>query len=151
MGNTGVPNQADSNLTRLVREMLSEQRPLGAYKIAQLIAQHTGRPAYANTVYRIIAPMVRAGEVIPVASAKGWVLADCRWDQRLILLCEQCQIAEQVPATSIAEALHVLCSDQCFYPQQNCLEVLGLCQNCGVQADDCANRLHPHFRGAGTK
>jgi Fe2+ or Zn2+ uptake regulation protein len=130
-----VPKQIETELTRLVRATLSEQAPLGAYRIAEMLAEQTGRAAYANTVYRIIAPMVQDGEVIAIASAKGWILADRRWEHRLILLCEQCGLAEQLPAPGVAGALHAICVGLNFRPRQSCLEVLGLCRNCCGQAE----------------
>jgi Fur family zinc uptake transcriptional regulator len=129
-----MPLSGDTHLASLVRELLDEQRPQGAYEIARRLAERVGRPGYANTVYRIIAPMVQRGEVVAIASAKGWVLADRRWEHRLILLCEQCGLAQQTPLLDAGDALLAMCSDLSFRPHQICLELVGLCQRCDAAA-----------------
>lgn len=134
-----VPGQSETELTLLVRAALSEHTPIGAYRIAQVLKEQTGKPGYANTVYRIIAPMVRAGEVIALAAVKGWVLADARWTSRLILLCTRCQTAQQVPAAGAADAVNTLCLNHDFVPKRTCFEVIGLCRNCSGQLDQEAN------------
>lgn len=122
--------KVETRLTQLLRAALSHRTPLGAYHLAQLLTQQTGRRGYANTVYRIIAPLVASGEVIPIALVKGWVLAESCSRASLILLCERCHDAQQIPAAGVQNALHAICAANRFVPKRCCIEVLGVCQQC---------------------
>jgi Fur family zinc uptake transcriptional regulator len=125
-----MPAPHETELTRLVRATLSHSRPLGAYTIAQLLSAQTGRRGYANTVYRVIGPLVAAGEVIPLACVKGWVLAKNDGAPALILFCDHCHHVEQVTAADAHCALQCLLSEKQFSPDCVHLEMIGRCAEC---------------------
>jgi Fur family zinc uptake transcriptional regulator len=125
-----MPATHETELTRLVRATLSYSKPLGAYAIAQLLSAQTGRRGYANTVYRVIGSLVAAGEVIPLACVKGWILAKNDGALAMMLVCDHCHRVEQVAAADAHCALQCLCTDKQFSPACIHVEMIGRCAEC---------------------
>ena len=115
----------------LIRKTLAHSRtPLGAYRIAALLEQETGRRGYANSVYRAIVPLVDAGELIAVNLAKGWILAENPGKPTVLLFCSDCNEIIQVLKPEAFEAVRSICEHNRFTPTTLCIEMRGFCARC---------------------
>ncbi|NJO33304.1 MAG: hypothetical protein HC869_09315 [Rhodospirillales bacterium] len=110
--------------------MRQSTKPLGAYAIMDALGKETGEKNYANSIYRVLVPLVANGEAIHVVSAKGWIAADPEHGPAVVLLCAQCGQAEAVCDTQAVEAVNKFCAERGFTPNGVAIELVGCCAQC---------------------
>lgn len=108
-------------------------RPLGAYQLARKLTQASGQPHHPNSVYRVLHGLMQDGQVVPVATTKGWVAKQLP-DRvpALVLLCRKCGNASQLPAAGVEDDIAPILARWSFRPRQVHIEVLGHCKACSV-------------------
>lgn len=85
------------------------------------------------TVYRALEALQLQGQVHRIESLNGFV--PCHRHEHkphaaAFVVCNKCNIAEEIDLGSIDSLLLELCSKRGFTPQRQTLEILGLCKNC---------------------
>ena len=129
-----IPPATDQKLSGRVLELLKEApRPIGAYAIARRIDSITGQSCHANSVYRVLDRLMAEGQVVAVRSLKGWMINRQPADARtIVLLCTDCGLVSQIPASMVETPLRQLLQAQRFELSQLYLEVPGRCKTCSA-------------------
>lgn len=107
------------------------ERPLGAYQLARKLTEASGYPHHPNSVYRVLHNLMLEEQVLPVATAKGW-LAKHLPGPVVVLLCRKCGNAAQLPAGNVEADIDRRLAACQFRPRQLHLEVLGRCRACSA-------------------
>lgn len=116
---------------RVLRILIEEQRPLGAYDILQRLSAEVENPK-AQTVYRAIQFWHQEGFIHCIDSLKAYVvcLHGHHIGQAQFLICNQCDFVKELegvmdfaPATQSARSIN-------FSVSHYTLEVKGLCSQC---------------------
>ncbi len=116
---------------RVLKILLTEKKPLGAYDILQRLSREIENPK-PPTVYRAIQFWHQEGFIHCIDSLKSYVACSHghHVDQIQFLICSKCDFVKEleclVDVSSISTAAHMI-----DFSIQNCtLEFKGLCTNC---------------------
>lgn len=121
---------------RVLWVLAQERRPLGVYEIARRLVLSTERTHHSNSIYRVLDTLMAQGKVVPIASAKAWILnRQPEAKSSIILLCSECGVASQLAADAVDETLARLLAERRFEPRQRHVELKGRCRKCSGQGD----------------
>lgn len=124
------------NFTKVRREvlraLLANHRPLGAYEIIDVLARDQARPA-PITVYRALDFLMANGLVHRIESRNAFLA--CAHDHETaamvaFLICECCGAVGEMPAARVAQSLVDAASETGFAPKLSVVEITGLCAHC---------------------
>jgi Fur family zinc uptake transcriptional regulator len=106
---------------------------LGAYEIADALADDEGRRLAPITIYRALDFLIARGLAHRLASRNAYVA--CRQGHRAkdlaaFLICEGCGVVEERSARSLSSAASQLIDDARFQPSEKMLEISGRCACC---------------------
>ena len=129
--------RAGVRLTDLRKQVLEliwqSHKPLGAYTLMEMLAQSSGRKRVAPpTVYRALDFLLEQGLIHKVHSLNAFV--GCSNPKRghsdALFICLSCGFTEEVPSSSIQQAINLSASQQRFAVKAKVLEITGYCANC---------------------
>ncbi len=119
-------------IRRHVLELISaNHKAIGAYELLDLFRQQDPK-AKPVTIYRALDFLIESGLVHKIESLNAFIacLQAGYQHKSAILICDQCQNAYEIDATSVYEKLFALSEAVQFKPQCLTLELHGLCANC---------------------
>lgn len=129
-------------IRRKVLEALQATRgALGAYDLADALADEGGRRLAPITIYRALDFLMAQGLAHRLASRNAYLA--CRHqhgpdDLVAFLICEACGEVEEEPAPGLAGALSQVLAGARFDPHLRVLEVSGRCAHCRPEPADRA-------------
>jgi Fur family zinc uptake transcriptional regulator len=130
-----------ARLTPMRREVLealyATHRPLGAYDIAEILAQKDGRRLAPITIYRSLDFLMEHGLAHRLASRNAFVACPHghgTGDLVAFLICETCGGVDEMSSAGVAGAISGLLAEQEFEPQRQVLEISGRCAHCRGRA-----------------
>jgi Fur family transcriptional regulator, zinc uptake regulator len=130
-----------ARLTAMRREVLealyATHRPLGAYDIAELLAQKDGRRLAPITIYRALDFLMEQGLAHRLASRNAFIACPhghAAADLVAFLICESCGGVDEMSSSGVAGAISDLLHREGFEPQRQILEISGRCGHCRGQA-----------------
>ncbi len=130
-----------ARLTPMRREVLealyATHRPLGAYDLAEVLAQKGGRRLAPITIYRALDFLMEQGLAHRLASRNAFVA--CPHGHRTgelvaFLICEACGGVDEMSSSGVAGAISDMLAKERFEPQLQVLEISGRCAHCRGQA-----------------
>src|ERR671932_28862 len=119
-----------ARLTPMRREVLealyATHRPLGAYDIAEILAQKDGRRLAPITIYRSLDFLMEQGLAHRLASRNAFIA--CPHGHRAgdlvpFLICDVCGGVDEMSSSGVAGAISGLLTEQDFEPQRQVLEI----------------------------
>ena len=122
----------------LLKVLALEQRPLGAYVIAERLGALQERRIAPALAYRGLKFLVDAGLVARLESQNSYVLCaypDCGHDC-VFLICKSCDWVEEVVDEDVVKRLADDAESAGFVPERQVIEVMGQCQSCQLAAND---------------
>jgi Fur family transcriptional regulator, zinc uptake regulator len=131
--------QLRDTVLRILRE---SDAPLGAYEIVKRVAILRGGTCHANSVYRVLSPLIQSGEVQSIVTTRSFKLTDPGTETPIWCLCQKCKTSRPISASPIHQALDAAARAKLFQPVQNYVELIGICSDC-VKSD-------PHQTAAAT-
>ena len=126
-------------IRRRVLETLQATRgSLGAYEIAEALADEEGRRLAPITIYRALEFLIAQGLAHRVASRNAFIA--CAHGHRpeelvAILICEACGEVEERTAPGLTTALSQLLGHARFDPHLKSLEIAGRCTRCSTRSE----------------
>jgi Fur family transcriptional regulator, zinc uptake regulator len=119
-------------LAKAILQVVKESpQPIGAYDIAAKLARQSRKAVHANSVYRCLADLGRAGHVRQIASTKGFVPVTPRDGRKVIwLIRQECHRTETACATDCYSLLEKVTRDRGFRAETFIIELLGQCAAC---------------------
>lgn len=121
---------------RVFELVWQSHKPLGAYDILGVLSSEDGRRAAPPTVYRALDFLLENGLVHRIASLNAYV--GCNHPgmahEGHFLICRDCHIAQELPHSTIDEAILKAAKQAGFSVERQTVEVLGLCASCGAKA-----------------
>lgn len=123
-------------LTPLRRDLLemlaSEQKPLGAYDIAERLGTRLERRVAPTIAYRGLDFLVEIGLVTRLESQNAYVL--CAYPDYLhdcmFLACTSCDWVEEIVDQDVATLLENDAKNASFVTERRVIEVQGQCKTC---------------------
>lgn len=129
-----------ARLTPMRREVLealyATHRPLGAYDLAEVLAQKDGRRLAPITIYRALDFLMKEGLAHRLASRNAFIACPHghgAGDLVAFLICETCGGVDETSSAGVAGAISDLLTDEGFEPQLQILEISGRCAHCRGQ------------------
>lgn len=117
---------------RVLELVWQSHKPLGAYDILGVLSTEDGRRAAPPTVYRALDFLLENGLIHRIASLNAYV--GCNHPgvahEGHFLICRECHIAQELPHSSIDQAILAAAKQAGFTVEQQTVEVLGLCYAC---------------------
>ena len=116
--------------------LYATHRPLGAYDIAEALAEGRGRLA-PITIYRALDFLIAQGLVHRLASRNAFVACPhghASRDLVAFLICEACGGVDELSPAGLRRAVSHLLQEQGFEPQLQVLEISGRCAHCRAPA-----------------
>ena len=129
---------ADERLTpaRLAAyaELLASGRPVSAYELIALLEDRQQRKIAPPTVYRHLDFLMRVGLVHRLESTQSYLPCDHpeHTHESRYLICSSCGRAEEVESKSLESLLHKIADQRGFQPENNVVEIKGLCERCST-------------------
>ena len=134
--------ERNSRLTQIREQVLaiiwSSHKPVGAYAILDELSQHNQRAPAPPTVYRALDFLLENNLVHRIASLNAFVgcNAPSQHHEGHFLICQGCNIAIEVEAPAINNAITDAGSRLNFTVTHQCVEVAGYCNQCRKNTDD---------------
>lgn len=123
-----------TDIRRQVLQTLYEtHRPLGAYDLAETLANRSKRRIAPITIYRAIDFLLEQGFVHRLATKNAFIACPHRHgpgDAVVFLLCEACGGVDEASTTAVDAALGKMLKDVRFAPRSQVVEIAGLCSHC---------------------
>jgi Fur family zinc uptake transcriptional regulator len=120
-------------LRRLVLQAVaSSHKPLGAYKIMDLLARGRRRPAPV-TVYRALDFLMKHGFVHRIESRNAYFACARNHDDEAIvaiLVCESCGAVGEASTAAMGQLVAGVARKAGFKPSMSVIEIAGTCANC---------------------
>lgn len=118
---------------RVFETLQSTGSSLGAYEIADALADDEGRRLAPITIYRALDFLIAQGLAHRLASHNAYVA--CRHghgpgEPVAFLICEDCRTVEERVSPGLSAALSHLLRDARFEPHRKMLEISGRCGRC---------------------
>ncbi|MEM9243749.1 MAG: Fur family transcriptional regulator [Pseudomonadota bacterium] len=121
-----------TKLRRRVLELIwTNHKPVGAYQLLKALKTTDDMPA-PPTVYRALDFLLQQGFIHRIASLNAFI-GCCFADRQHVsqfLICNHCHNATELHDKRISGLIYKSAHDQDFKPQQQVLEVFGLCHSC---------------------
>jgi Fur family zinc uptake transcriptional regulator len=126
------PRQDLSGIRGKILELLvATGQPVSAYWLIEELRSQ-GTSVVPPTVYRALNFLRRSGLAHRIESLNAFVAcAHPGHDhQEQFLICTECGFAEELSDTTITELLHAKAIEQNFRPEQQIVEITGVCRHC---------------------
>ena len=130
-----------ARLTPMRREVLealyATHRPLGAYDIAEVLAQKGGRRLAPITIYRALDFLIGQGLVHRLASRNAFIACPHGHgphDLVAFLICERCDGVDELSCADLTDAVSRALAGEGFEPHLQVLEISGACAHCQGRA-----------------
>lgn len=114
----------------IIQILRSRENPLGAYEIATQVAKIKGGKCHANSVYRILAPMIESGDVQSIAITHSFALVETGPRALIWCVCKICRSFHPLDAEAVHQSLDIAAEAEGFRPAVRHVELIGLCPNC---------------------
>lgn len=114
----------------IINVLRSNERPLGAYDIARQVSQIKGRKCHANSIYRVLGAMIRAGKVHYIATMHSFALIDEGPAKPLWCICQGCNTCRPLDADRLHQSLDKAARSCGFRPVRQHVEMIGICADC---------------------
>jgi Fe2+ or Zn2+ uptake regulation protein len=114
----------------IIQILRSSERPLGAYDIATQIARVKGGKYHANSVYRILTPMIQCGDVQSIAITHSFALVETGPRALIWCVCKICRSFHPLDAEAVHRSLDTAARAEGFRPSLRHVELIGQCSNC---------------------
>ncbi|WP_286240693.1 Fur family transcriptional regulator [Neptuniibacter halophilus] len=120
----------------VLRSIWQSHKPLGAYELLPTLAE-AGFNSAPPTVYRALDFLQEQGLVHRIALLNAFIGCPHPGEQHesSFLICKQCNNAVEIDTDNIVQAIAGQARKLGFQPEQQSIEVLGLCPRC-QQGDD---------------
>ena len=136
--------QQGARLTDLRQQVLvliwQSHRPLGAYTLMDMLAEASSRRVAPPTVYRALEFLLDLGLIHRINSLNAYIgCSDPQSHQQqrqsinYFVICRQCQDSREIIDKPLAQQIYQASSHDGFEPQQQWLEVSGICAECQQQ------------------
>ena len=128
------PRQDLSGVRGKILELLvTTGQPVSAYWLIEELRTQ-GTSVVPPTVYRALNFLRRSGLAHRVESLNAFVAcAHPGHDhQEQFLICSDCGFAEELSDTAISDLLHIKATAQGFRPEQQIVEIAGVCRDCAA-------------------
>ncbi len=129
-------------MTPLRRELLdmleSQQKPLGAYNIAERLSARLKRRIAPAAAYRGLDFLVEMGLVARLECRNAFILSafpDCLHDC-IFLVCKTCDRVEEIVDHDVATLLEDDAKNAGFITERRVIEILGQCKSCLTAEND---------------
>jgi Fur family transcriptional regulator, zinc uptake regulator len=122
---------------KVLEALYATHRPLGAYDIAEVLAQKGGRRLAPITIYRALDFLLDQGLAHRLATRNAFVACPhghAAGDMVAFLICETCGGVDEMSSSGLAGAISELLAGEAFEPQRQVLEISGRCAHCRGQA-----------------
>ena len=120
----------------ILRLVWQSHKPLGAYAIMELLAKERGKAVAPPTVYRALDFLVEHQLIHRVHSLNAFI--GCpepeRQHQNHFLICSHCGITVECGSHLLQSLIEKAAEAEDFEPQQQSLEIKGLCARCRQDA-----------------
>ncbi len=122
---------------RILELVCANHKAIGAYELLDLFRAEDPK-AKPVTIYRALDFLMDAGLVHKVESLNAFIgcLHAETQHKSAILICEQCNSAYEIDASSVYDNLFALSKAIQFTPQCLTLELHGVCSNCSDATTD---------------
>ena len=116
---------------RILELICASHQAIGAYQLLDQLKQEDSK-AKPATIYRALDFLIDAGLVHKVQSLNAYIgcLTADKDHHSAILICDQCNNAYEIDATSLYENLFDMSKTFGFKPSHLTLELHGLCADC---------------------
>ena len=114
------------------RALASQDRPVSAYDIAEMVGNLRGKRVAANSAYRILDLFVRTNLANRIESANAYLANShpgCRHDC-IFLICDDCGQADHFDDDSLTSALREAGARAGYQQVRPLVELRGLCADC---------------------
>jgi Fur family zinc uptake transcriptional regulator len=145
-----ICDQQNAKLTELRQQVLlliwENHKPLGAYTLIDQLAEKTQRRIAPPTVYRTLEFLLALGLIHRINSLNAYIgctqphmhqhqtdqsQSDQVFDKRnYFLICKKCHETEEILDASLSEKIESVSLHYKFVPQEQWLEITGLCEEC---------------------
>ncbi len=114
----------------------TSHKAIGAYELLDLFREQAPK-AKPVTIYRALDFLMEAGLVHKIESLNAFIacLQAETQHKSVILICDHCENAYEIDATSVYKSLYTLSETVQFTPQYLTLELHGLCASCQKKND----------------
>lgn len=116
--------------------ILQHGKPLGAYTLMEMLEQNSDREHVAPpTVYRALDFLMKHRLIHKIHSLNAYVAnADPKREGCcVILICEDCGNAEEVPNNTVQQAINLSARQHRFTVEKQVIEITGFCQSCAKE------------------
>lgn len=123
-------------LTSLREQVLElvwqSHKPLGAYRLIEMLAQASTRRIAPPTVYRTLDFLIEEGLIHRINSLNAFIgcPSPTRQHQSQFLICTGCGVAVELESTPLNQALAVAADQAGFLMASHSVEISGLCPSC---------------------
>ncbi len=128
------PRQDLSGVRGKILELLvTTGQPVSAYWLIEELRTQ-GTSVVPPTVYRALNFLRRSGLAHRVESLNAFVACarPGHDHQEQFLICSDCGFAEELSDTAISDLLHAKAAAQGFRPEQQIVEIAGICRDCAA-------------------
>ena len=120
---------------RILDELCAAGRPVGAYEMIDILADHTGKRPAPVSVYRAMDFLVENGLVHRLASRNAFLACAHGPGEReavLFLICDACGSVTEATSAGVNRGLTAAAHEAGFTPRARIIELTGLCAKCAV-------------------
>lgn len=118
----------------IVQILRSSGRPMGAYDIAKQVSLMKGQKCHANSVYRVLDPMIRSGVIQSIVTERSYTFTAQKPCSLLWCICRNCKAILPLNGDAIHQSLDEAARSRRFQPAQRYVELVGLCENCAAHS-----------------
>lgn len=121
---------------QVLRLIWQSHKPLGAYTLIEMLSEITGKAVAPPTVYRALEFLLGLGLIHRINSLNAYLgctdpsAHNKQHSVNYFLICERCHDTAEFIDTNIDQRVQEHAVDNGFIPQQQWLEVTGICQSC---------------------
>lgn len=132
----GRQERLTANRRQVLKLLLADHRPAGAYDILARFDWKGRRPAPAQ-IYRALSFLETMGLVHRIASRNAYVACNGPREGHgtVFLVCEQCGMVAEPDAADLARSVNELADTLGFAQRTHTLEVMGRCPECMSSGD----------------
>ena len=117
---------------QVLKLIWQSHRPLGAYRILELMTEQSGKRVLPPTVYRALDFLLEAGLIHRIASLNAYI--GCPFPNshhnELFLICRECGSAAECSAEQVSSAITSTAKRANFQLESQSVELAGLCPQC---------------------
>lgn len=140
-----ICEQQNAKLTELRQQILlliwKNHKPLGAYTLIEQLSEQTQRRIAPPTVYRTLEFLLDLGLIHRINSLNAYIgctqphshqtQPDQAVDKRnYFLICKECHHTQEIIDVGLADKIKSVSQHFTFTPQEQWLEITGLCGEC---------------------